>query len=256
MTRLFISDIDGCIGEPYHPLDMEGLAALRSLVDQTGSLEDAGAPAFSLCSGRPFPYVEAISQLLGVKVPVLFESGGGMFDPVSAEVSWYPGFNKEVKEQIEIVSQWLLRDAIPGSRLNFDYAKRTQAGVIGPDADEIKRMVSRVEAFVLQNCPDLGVFPTLLSIDILPESISKANGIRWLSKELDIPVEEMAYIGDSKGDVGALELVGSGFAPSNASSLAKDAAGTVTSEAGIQGVLTAYKSCFSDSINTATPTVA
>lgn len=245
MVRLFISDIDGCIGEPYHAMDMKGLVTLRTLVDHAGSsvLEQPG-PVFSLCSGRPFPYVEAISQLLGVQVPVLFESGGGMFDPVTAEVSWHPGYNKGVQDQIELVSEWLLRDAIPGSRLNFDYAKRTQAGVIGPDADEILRTIPRVEAFVAANCPQLGVFPTLLSIDILPDTISKANGIRWLSEKLDIHVDQMAYIGDSKGDVGALELVGSGFAPSNASSIAKEAADTVTPEAGIQGVIKAYKSFF------------
>ena len=245
MVRLFISDIDGCIGEPYHAMDMEGLVSLRSMVDQATSSKDGNrAPAFSLCSGRPFPYVEAISQLLGVQVPVLFESGGGMFDPVSAEVSWHPGYDKSVQDQIEMVSEWLLRDAIPGSRLNFDYAKRTQAGVIGPDADEIKRTIPRVEAFVAANCPQLGVFPTLLSIDILPDTISKAKGIRWLSEKLDISIQEMAYIGDSKGDVGALELVGAGFAPSNASSVAKEAADTVTPEAGIQGVIAAFRKCF------------
>ncbi|MGA1495494.1 MAG: HAD family phosphatase, partial [Rhodothermales bacterium] len=69
MTKLFVSDIDGCLAMPYEPFRMDRMRALM------GRIHASGSPAFSLCSGRAYAYVEAMTQLLGLRVPTLFESG-------------------------------------------------------------------------------------------------------------------------------------------------------------------------------------
>ena len=75
MTKLFISDIDGCISQPYQAMRAEGVAALTVLAQQGGALGSSAVyPALSLCSGRPMPYVECLTQALGLQMPVLFES--------------------------------------------------------------------------------------------------------------------------------------------------------------------------------------
>ena len=243
MPKLFISDIDGCISEPYRPMDQPALMQLAREVEKGGSLGNNPIfPAFSLCSGRPFPYVECLAQVLDVRVPVLFESGGGMFDPVTAEVMWSARLTDEILCQIAEVETWFVRDGIAGTSMIFDYAKRTQAGVIGPDPNEIIACTPRIKRFVADNEFDLLVQPTHLSIDVVPEGITKDTGIAWLADVLDIDLSEIAYIGDSIGDLAALQVVGHSFAPQNAIDALKEAVDTVTAPR-IAGVLEALKLC-------------
>ena len=243
--RLFVSDIDGCIGEPYQAFQMQHMQRLAEHAGRAGALDaDATLPAFTLCSGRPFPYVEALSQMLGIRVPVLFESGGGLFDPVSAGVHWHPAFTDELREEVEALGRWMQETCIPGSSLLFDFAKRTQPGMISPFSEEIDRWMPVVEERVAVHHPRLTVHRTHLSIDVLPEGISKRIGMGWLSDTLDVPLSAMAYIGDSSGDIEALAAVGIAFAPENAIAAVRAVAHTVTAPR-IQGVVEAYEACVS-----------
>ena len=241
MIKLFVSDIDGCLSEPYDRMDLPAIVQLAEHV-RLGATPGGKHPAFSICSGRPFPYVECISQLLGVNTPVLFESGGGLFDPSTAAVSWSPRLTADIRKQIDEVSAWMIRDGIPGTSMIYDYAKRTQAGVIGPIHDEIVALVPRVQQFVADHGFDLLVQPTHLSIDVVPVGITKEIGLQWLSDILDIPLQHMAYIGDSIGDLAALNLVGHSFAPENAMEDVKRSGAKVTA-ARIEGVLEAMDIC-------------
>ena len=243
MIRLFISDIDGCLSEPYQIMDIDRLVALSRLVKQGGALDSHSViPAFSLCSGRPIPYVECIGQLLGVVQPVLFESGGGMFDPVSAEVIWNPRITPKVRMEIDKVSEWMVRECLEGTSMVFDYAKRTQAGLIGPSHEEIAATIPRVADYIAGQGFDLKVQPTHLSIDVVPNGMTKEFGMHWMAKYLGIKLEEMAYIGDSISDIEALKLVGHSFAPENAAHEVRQVVDTVTSYQA-QGVLDALEFC-------------
>ncbi len=245
MIQLFVSDIDGCLSEPYRSMDLERLARLSEWVRLGGGLSSHPyVPAFSLCSGRPLPYVECITQLLGIQAPVLFESGGGMFNPVTAEVRWNPKITADVRAQLDEVSAWMIADCLDGTSMVFDYAKRTQAGLIGPLHAEIARTIPRVEAFVAQQAFSLKVQPTHLSIDVIPVGMTKEFGMQWLAEELGINVDAIAYIGDSISDIAALEIVRASFAPSNAADPVKSTVHTVTS-AHVQGVLDALEACIS-----------
>ena len=159
MIKLFVSDIDGCLSEPYQPMNLPILSEIASLVGKGGNIGDhAVIPAFSLCSGRPMTYVECVAQLLGVQVPVLFESGGGIFDPVAAKVTWHPNLTDDVRRQVREVNNWFEKDCVPGTSLVLDYAKQAHAGVISPDPDEILRTIPCVEQFVASAGLNFGVF--------------------------------------------------------------------------------------------------
>lgn len=212
MIELFISDIDGCIAEPYEPYDLD---LMRRLVDVIHS-GDPDVPAFSLCSGRAYAYVEAMSQVLGLRTPVLFESGGGMFDPKTATVRWNPALTPEVEEDLLRIRAFLMSDCLPGSGMMFDYGKRTQMGIVGPDFQEVQDMVPRVAAFVADQFPDYRVFHTSVSIDVAYKGITKRQAMHWLADESSVDLEAIAYIGDTNGDIPALEIVGHSFAPANA----------------------------------------
>lgn len=243
MIRLFVSDIDGCLSEPYQIMDIDRLVELSHIVKEGGALNShATYPAFSLCSGRPIPYVECIAQLLGVVEPVLFESGGGMFNPKTAEVKWNPRITLEVRRQIDQVSNWMINHCLEGTSMVFDYAKRTQAGLIGPEHDEIAATIPRVQDFINQNGLALKVQPTHLSIDVVPLGMTKEFGMQWMADEQGLQLDEIAYIGDSISDVEALKIVGKSFAPRNADALARETVDSVTSFQ-TQGVLDAVRTC-------------
>lgn len=244
MIALFVSDIDGCLAEPYQPYRLDDLRLLANLAQRAGALPRATPyPALSLCSGRAYPYVEAVSQMLGLNVPVLFESGGGLFDPVTASVTWNPALTPAIEEQLADIRAWFVSDVLPGMPIMLDHAKRAQVGVIGPDVDAVAQLVPTVEAYVAEHLPALRVFHTPVSIDVLPPAITKQQAMGWLSELTDVPLEAMAYIGDSNGDIEALQAVGYGFAPANAAPAVREAVPHVMQRPVAEGVVEAYEWC-------------
>jgi len=186
--------------------------------------------------------VEALSQTLGLVVPVIFESGGGMFDPISARVVWHPSFSDELREEVEALGRWMIAHCIPGTSLLFDFAKRTQPGMISPDPAEIIRWLPVVEERVARHHPRLTVHHTRVSIDVLPEGIGKRIGMAWMAEQLNVSLTDIAYIGDSGGDIETLAAVGTSFAPENAIDAVKSVVQRITAPR-IAGVVEAYEAC-------------
>ncbi|ARA94821.1 haloacid dehalogenase [Rhodothermaceae bacterium RA] len=250
MIRLFVSDIDGCLAEPYQPYSLAHFQILAGYARAAGGVHEDGRspvlPSLTLCSGRPYPYVEAMTQVLGIRVPVLFESGGGLFDPVTAQVTWHPLVTAELEERLEDVRRWMRTEAIRGTRMSYDIGKRTQVGIIGPDPAEVAERVPLVEAYVAEHHPDMRVFHTPVSIDVLPPGIDKREGLRWLGEQLGIAPADMAYMGDTNGDLEALASVGYSFAPANATPEVRARVDVVTRGAVIEGVLSAYRWCIAE----------
>lgn len=241
VIKLFVSDIDGCLAVPYQAFDLEAMRILAAFARQAESTGDL-LPRLSLCSGRAYAYVEAMTQLLGLRAPVLFESGGGMFDPDSAQVFWNPAFTHDAAEQIDAVRHWLEAE-FASTSLMLDHGKRTQAGIISADLSEVEAAVPVVEAYVAEHFPSLCSFHTPVSIDVLATGVTKRQAMGWLADHLDIELDEIAYIGDSNGDLGALEAVGFSFAPANATPAVKAQVNQVTVGAVVDGVLEAYRWC-------------
>jgi HAD superfamily hydrolase (TIGR01484 family) len=239
VIELFITDIDGCLAAPYEPYDLDGLDALRRLATDAPD----GAPALSICSGRSYPYVEAMTQALGLTTPVLFEAGGGRFDPSVAQTTWSPHLTDEVEEQLRTVEHWFRTECIPGTQLSVDHAKRTQAGVVSPNRDEIQALRPRTEQFVAETAPGLHVFSTDVSVDVVPPGITKRAGISWLAEDLGLTLDEIAYIGDADSDIEALKAVGRSFAPANAAPEVRAVVDHVLDGTVIEGTLDAYRHC-------------
>lgn len=246
MIRLFVSDIDGCLSEPYRPYDRQRLDAIAGLAARGDrNAVPSAPPAFSLCTGRPYAYTEAVTQLLGLTVPVIFEAGAGLFDPVEARTRWHPDLDDATDGQLATMREWLTRES-RGTSLSLDIGKRSQAGVIGPDPEDVRALLPRVRAHVASTYPDLTVSATPVSIDVMSRRLTKAAGLRWLADTLDLSLRDMAFIGDTEGDLGGLALVGRSFAPANASPEVRAAVDTVTDGRVAEGVLEAYTRCINE----------
>jgi hydroxymethylpyrimidine pyrophosphatase-like HAD family hydrolase len=241
MIELFLADIDGCLSAPYEPYDLDGF---RTLADYGRRAEtDSTLPRLGICSGRSYAYVEAVAQALGLRGPALFESGGGRFDLATATIRWSPLLTDDVERALNEVRGYFHRDVLPGSGFSFDYGKRAQVGLVGTDQAAIARVAPLVDRFVADSFPDLIVHPTPVSIDVLPRALTKRVAVETVAQEEGLTVADLAFIGDTQGDIEALEVVGHSFAPQNADDAVKAAVQTVTEGAVLDGVLEAYRQC-------------
>ncbi len=243
MITLFVSDIDGCLAEPYAPFEMTRLAYLADRTAKGGMPRDHGVlPAVSICSGRSYPYVEAMCQLLGCRVPVLFESGAGMFDREAATCTWHPKATPGVRKQVNRVRKFMER-LVEGTGMSIDYAKVMQAALVGTNADELKNAASAISDWVHAHAPEFETFTTHVSIDVVPRWLTKREGLLWLSQHAGVPLENMAYIGDTNGDIGALKSVRLSFAPANAVPEVRKIVDHVTQDPYADGVIEALSRC-------------
>ena len=224
---------------PFESPDWESLTSIREL--NLSSQQDATIPAITICSGRPLPYVEAVGQWLGVRHPLVFESGGGIYDMQSNELHWSPGFGDDERKSIAEIRKFVEREIIaktPGSIAEF--SKMTDVGIIHKHEPVIIQIHDKMHALVEERFPGFEVHRTEISVNCILSSANKGEGLRRLSELVKIPLAEIAYIGDSSGDIPALKAAGLGYCPQNAIEKTKQVARVVNGKA-TAGVLEAYR---------------
>jgi len=240
MIRLFVTDIDGCLSIPYRAFRLDVLGRLREYAVAAG---EPGThelyPAVSICSGRAYPYVEAMSQLLDLRCPVLFESGAGLFDPVQMHCIWHPEFDADVQIEMEEVKTFVT-SLTDGRRLSIDLSKRSQVAVVAPERSVIESVYEEIVGYVSSSHPALETFMTPFSIDIVAPHLTKREGIAWLAERCGLSWGEIAFVGDTSGDMGALAKAGRSYAPANADTPVKDLVDVTTAGSDVEGVLEAY----------------
>src|SRR5436309_3503390 len=125
-VRLVLLDIDGCLtaGEAS-PLNFGVLEQLQQV--NRRAAEDPMVPAISLCTGRPEPYVELMTQAIGGYLPAIWENGAGLFLPAEYTFKLHPlldGRRLEAFEQARgLVAGALIRPGLarpqPGKEVSI-----------------------------------------------------------------------------------------------------------------------------------------
>ncbi|RNC86038.1 MAG: HAD-IIB family hydrolase [Balneola sp.] len=215
MIRLFITDLDGCVTDPFETPDWEAYSELRRL--NLKSIEDHDIPPLTICTGRPMPYAEAQALMLRITVPFIFESGGGMYDVKKNELIWSPSFNKDAERHVNEIKAWSHEQILP----NFEgvipeFAKHTDIGFIHKDSSVIDKIYKQATDLITSNYESFEVHKTDVSVNIIQSGANKGKGIAMLCDYLGIELDEVAYIGDSSGDIPGLKIVGMPFSPANA----------------------------------------
>ncbi len=236
--RYFISDLDGCIADPFTPINWQLASQLRDLSDRSAS--DPRIPKLGICTGRPAPYTEAVSLWLNVQVPVLFESGVGMLDLPTQSIEFNPMLPNNAFEISRELKAFLVLVKERNPAINLE-SKFIDAGITCADTGLIQAILPEVQNFVGKNHPDLEVHHTDISINILCPQTNKGSGLRWFCEKHEIEPSQIAYIGDTSGDVPALKYAGLSFAPDNAHDSAKQAADITTHSSCTAGVIEAWE---------------
>lgn len=237
--ELFVADIDGCLTNPFETPDWDLLTRIREL--NRMSREDPHVPPLTLCTGRPLPYAESVAQWLDVRHPFVFESAGLYDLQNNCLLTGVPGIGSKDRiqagtapvddelvmpldrligspllEPITRMKSWLIEELIPrypGTLLEF--TKLMDAGIVSMDTAAIRLMLTEIQAHAAAH-PGLEVHDTDISVNILIAGNNKEMGLRLISRQTGIPLDRIAYIGDSSGDIPALRIAGMPHAPANA----------------------------------------
>lgn len=238
MIKLFVTDLDGCISEPFKTPNWDAIHKIREL--NLKSRESGLIPPLTICTGRPFPYAEAVAQWLDVRLPFVFESAA-LFHWDGHRFETAIDTSNGKMEPILQMKKWLSEDVLPHyPGVNLEFTKLMDAGVVGQDENVIIQLHKMIIEKVERDFPELIVHATDVSVNTLMPGNDKLQGFKLLSKSMDIPLSAMAYIGDSSGDVPALKEVRLPFAPLNAKEIAKES-GELIQKYTTEAVLEAYQ---------------
>ena len=242
MIQLFLSDIDGCLAEPYTAFDAAAFAQLRAWARRAET--DPRFPRIGILTGRSYGYTEAVAQALGLAAPALFESGAGRFDLAASRITWHPDLTADVEGELARARAFLLSDIVPRSEtVSYDFGKRSQAGIVTPRSGECEQFLPEIQAFVAAETPRLRAYHTPFSIDVIAHELTKVNALGWVAESEGVTLDALAFIGDTVGDAEAIAAAGLGAAPANGDDAARGAADLVTEGAVTEGVLEAYRAC-------------
>lgn len=238
MTKLFVLDLDGCVTHPFVTPHWKSITKIREL--SIKSQTDTTIPQLSICTGRPYPYAEAVAQWLDVRNPIVFESGGGVYFPMEQRVLFAEGYLKHAHEVDEIreIIQELITNRFPGVLPEF--SKKTDVGMVHADVHVIGELFDICSNEIAPEFNNFEVHRTEVSVNVILKSCNKGNGLQMISELTEIPLFEIAYIGDSTGDISALKIAGKPFVPANASDSMKKLGYNLTGKTS-EGVLEAYQ---------------
>lgn len=214
MIKLFVTDLDGCLSTPFETPDWDLITGIRELNKQ--SKNRAHIPPITICTGRPRPYAEAVAQWLDITVPIIFESAG-LYYPGENRTKFTDDFDRRAEEHVREIKSWITSEIMPdypGTELEF--SKIMDAGLIHTDTNIIEEIVPKIRKFIAAEYPGFEVHKTDVSVNTVLKANNKKRGMLLLCDEFGIEPAEVAYIGDSSGDIPALEVVGHPFAPDNA----------------------------------------
>ncbi len=214
MIKLFVTDLDGCISYPFKTPKWDNINKIRDL--NLKSRSDELIPPLSVCTGRPYPYAEAVSQWLDIRLPFVFESAG-LYRWDGNRIETALENSDEDLKPIFTIKDWIRESILPKfPTTNLEFTKMMDAGIVSPNKDIIKEILPLVHDKISSDFPELEVHATDISINILMNGNNKLQGMKLLANALNITLDEIAYIGDTGGDIPALEKVKMPFSPSNA----------------------------------------
>ncbi len=217
MDNLFVFDIEGCLSPGKgKALSLEPLSRIKDIIssDLNGN--------FSLCTGRSQPFIEVFCQLLNLTMPCICENGSYLYDPVRDEIYINPLINRQQIQLIREIPK-ILENSLKGNDYRIEPGKDICVS-LNPATNNNNAILSLYEK--VMNVVDLENFNVTHSasaVDITPVGINKASGVEFLSRYCEIDIKDMVGVGDSKGDLPFLNLVGKSAAPANATKEVKEA---------------------------------
>jgi hydroxymethylpyrimidine pyrophosphatase-like HAD family hydrolase len=197
---LVCCDLDGCITEAKG-LRFD-LAALADLARGVAAFPGV----FTICTGRPAPYVEAIVQVLDLvdaPTPCICEGGGVLYTPS--------------EDRCEAVAGQVDADAVRALLPAGAYREATGKLASYTAFPEPGYTVDALYALVVAGqLTGVEVSRSVAAVDVTPAGVDKMYGVRTLLDRADSDWEDVLAIGDSWNDLPMLRAARLFACPANA----------------------------------------
>jgi hydroxymethylpyrimidine pyrophosphatase-like HAD family hydrolase len=223
MIRLLVVDIDGVLslGEAA-PFDGTVLQRLAEINDR--ARHHPTHLAITLCTGRPAPYVEVLTQIIHGFYPVVYEHGAGLYLPEPYGFKWHPTLTPAVHMQLMQLHS-LLHDALVATgRAFFQPGKSVSFSLFARPGVPLHEVGNEAARLAHQFGDTFLVEAGATCVNVLVRGLDKAEGVRWLSRETGISLAGMAGVGDAPGDIPFMQLLAWAAAPANAHATVKQMA--------------------------------
>ena len=144
MIELYVLDVDGCISIPFQEPDWSAIEKIRNL--NAASKTNPTIPPITLCTGRPQPYAECVAQWLGIQLPFIFESGGGMYQMGSNKLQFNPVIDQQAIQKVEKLKAKIEAEIIPAYPEAYqEFTKHTDCGLVHPDSLAIRTIMPKMQ---------------------------------------------------------------------------------------------------------------
>ncbi|WP_215698367.1 Cof-type HAD-IIB family hydrolase [Clostridium sp. MCC353] len=262
--KLIISDIDGTIFDRKDTVT-EGLRRLKTI------LAEHRIP-FTLASGRCYADMKSLIEFLDVSLPVIVNNGAGIM--TESQMYWGAQINPEdIREAVryadtcgmmvslyEAEKEKVYRHNAYVQSYIDRFGKKYQYCVTSEkEMDEQQWKDMRIQKLLIIDPQKPGRIETVInkireasdhlsvvqyddrSIDVMPKSCSKENGVAKLAGMLGIAMEDIMAVGDNENDIEMLRHAGIGVAVNNATDTLKAAADYISAEEAAAGVAKAVE---------------
>jgi hydroxymethylpyrimidine pyrophosphatase-like HAD family hydrolase len=227
--KLIVLDIDGVLSNGEAQSFSLDLLARLAMLNRRARQGEA-APAVTLNTGRPSPYVEAVMQAIDGWQPALYESGAGLYFPQSYQFQLTPHLTPERLARLRAAVERLDQAVVQPGRAYWQPGKHVCYTLFAHAPLTIADLIPEVEALVAEVSAEIVVTPASLALNIHPTGIDKGTGLHWLAQITGIDPSDMGGVGDSAGDIDFLRLVGQPAAPANATAEIKAVVKYVSSQ--------------------------
>lgn len=217
-----VIDVDGCLtpgeGQPWNFEALKYVAQLNRKAQK-----DPTKLAATLCTGRQEPYVEVMMQAIDAHLPGVYENGGGLYFPREYRFAENPLITAEMREALAGIKATLRREIVETGLGHFQPGKEVSLTIYPLDQVSVHELhLATIEALETSNAGYIAQ-ASVSCVDVTPKGVDKGAGVRWLSRETGIPLDQMGGIGDSVSDLTFLSIVGRSAAPANAADEVKRA---------------------------------
>lgn len=228
MVVPIMCDVDGCLVPPRGAMwDFAGLAKLTEMIQRKDVV-------FSLCSGRPATFMEALARQLMISHYLICENGSVLFHPLTKRGIIHPDIDQDYMQMRPEIAR-KLEEITAGTDVIVELGKDVMFSINPIDKGQLPELLARIRETFLGS-PAV-IVDSGRSIEVLPKGVGKAQGLALWSELEGIPVSRILSIGDADNDLSVLQAAGYAAAPANCTDSVRGIVNYVSGQPLVQGVL-------------------
>jgi hydroxymethylpyrimidine pyrophosphatase-like HAD family hydrolase len=173
---------------------------------------------FLINSGRQAPYIEAAYQALGIltNMPCIFENGAGLYYLTTKRFKVNPIITPGKMMRFKDICDKILVVAEANGCIK-ELGKEYSLSLDPPSGMSIENCFALVQDKIQGKEKEIiEITHSQSAVDITINGVNKESGLNFLCDEERVTLDELAAVGDSRGDWPVLERVSFPMCPANA----------------------------------------